>query len=305
MQCLPFPKAVIRKINSICRTFFWTGSIEKSRKAPVAWKSVCQPKRNGGLNLIDLEGWNHISLLKLLWNLCGKSDSLWVKWIHAYYTKNQQIMEAAIPDNASWIMKAVMKQREYTLQNPVWTEMLNAQKFNMRKMYLANYDRSQSVPWRTLFYGNVARPRALVNLWIACNGRLATRDRLHKFGIIDTTCCCFCSADETQQHLMFDCNETRDIWRKVLEWIQIAHYPLGWCQEVEWIMKQTKGKGDRAKILKLAFTECVYEVWRYRNDISFGNAVQNNHTDEKIIDTIVYRGWTNRKLRTCLAKLMM
>ncbi|MCI50458.1 hypothetical protein A2U01_0071702, partial [Trifolium medium] len=55
LQCLPFPKAVIHKINSICRTFFWTGSIVKSRKAPVAWKSVYQPKRNGGLNLIDLE----------------------------------------------------------------------------------------------------------------------------------------------------------------------------------------------------------------------------------------------------------
>ncbi|MCI43071.1 hypothetical protein A2U01_0064308, partial [Trifolium medium] len=47
LQCLPFPKAVIHKINSICQTFFWTGSIVKSRKAPVAWKSVCQTKRNG------------------------------------------------------------------------------------------------------------------------------------------------------------------------------------------------------------------------------------------------------------------
>ncbi|KAK2435581.1 hypothetical protein QL285_020628 [Trifolium repens] len=76
MQCLPFPKAVIHKINSICRTFFWTGSIEKSQKAPVAWKTICQPKCNDGLNLIDMEIWNRITLLKLLWNLCGKSDNL-------------------------------------------------------------------------------------------------------------------------------------------------------------------------------------------------------------------------------------
>ncbi|KAK2421853.1 hypothetical protein QL285_032436 [Trifolium repens] len=305
LQCLPFPKEVINKINSICRTFFWTGSIEKSRKAPVAWKTVCQPKRNGGLNLIDLEVWNRTTLLKLLWNLSGKSDSLWEKWVHAYYIKNQNIMEACVPDNASWIMKAIMKQRDGIHQIQMWNEMINAPKFCMKKMYLAIHDRSQIVTWRTLFYGNLARPRALVNLWLACNERLATRDRLHKFGIIDATRCCFCNADETQQHLMFSCNETKSIWRKVLDWIQVDHNPVGWRQELDWILQYSKGKGCRAKVLKLAFTESVYEIWRYRNDISFGNNVQNKHIEGDIIDTIVYRGWTNRKLRTHLAKLMM
>ncbi|XP_045810689.1 uncharacterized protein LOC123905094 [Trifolium pratense] len=214
-------------------------------------------------------------------------------------------MEVCIPDNASWIMKAIMQHRDGIHQNLVWIEMLNASKFRMKKMYMAVHDRAQSVVWRTLFYGNVARPRALVNLWLACNERLATRDRLHKHGAIDTTRCCFCNADETQQHLMFNCSETKGIWRKVLQWIQVDHNPLGWRHEVDWIIQQTKGKGGRAKILKLAFTECVYEIWRYRNAVSVGNNGLNQLTDEKIIDNIVYRGWTNRKLRTHLAKLMM
>ncbi|PNX94562.1 ribonuclease H [Trifolium pratense] len=187
LQCLPFPKAVIKKINSICCTFLWTGSIEKSRKASVAWKSVCQPKRNGGLNIIDLEVWNRITLLKLLWNLSGKSDNLWKKWVHVYYIKNQHIMEARVPDNASWIMKAIMQQREDIRQNQVWIEIFNTPKFKMKKMYMAVHDRAQKVVWRTLFYGNVARPRALITLWLACHERLATRDRLHKYGAIDIT----------------------------------------------------------------------------------------------------------------------
>jgi hypothetical protein len=49
------------------------------------------------------------------------------------------------------------------------------------------------------------------------------------------------------------------------------------------IIQRTKGKGDHANILKLAFTESVYEIWRYRNDISFGNVVQKKHIEEKII----------------------
>ncbi|PNX57041.1 hypothetical protein L195_g050196, partial [Trifolium pratense] len=191
----------------------------KSRKSPVAWKSVCQPKRYGGLNLIDIEIWNRITMLKLLWNLSGKADNLWEKWVHAYYIKNQQVMEACVPNNASWIMKAIMQQRDDIRHNHEWKEMLNAPKFNMKKMYMAVHDRAQMVMWRTLFYGNVARPRALVTLWLACHERLATRDRLHKYGAMDTTHCCFCNTEETQQHLMFNCSVTKDIWRKVLEWI--------------------------------------------------------------------------------------
>jgi hypothetical protein len=101
--------------------------------------------------------------------------------------------------------------------NPVWNEMINAPKFNMKKMYLAIHGRSQTVACRTLFYGNLARPKALVNLWLACNVRLATRDILHKYGLINAISWCFCNVDETQQHLMFNCNETKSIWRKVLE----------------------------------------------------------------------------------------
>ncbi|XP_045830929.1 uncharacterized protein LOC123922237 [Trifolium pratense] len=187
-------------------------------------------------------------------------------------------------------MKAIMQQREDIRQNQVWIEMLNTPKFNMKKMYMAVHDRAQKVVWRTLFYGNVARPRALITLWHACHERLATRDRLHKYGAIDIIHSCFCNTEETQRHLMFNCSETKGIWRKVLDWIQVDHNPLGWRQEMEWIIQQTKEKGDRAKILKLTFTESVYEIWRYRNATSFGNVDMNQHTDSKIIDTIVYRG---------------
>ncbi|GAU20281.1 hypothetical protein TSUD_337620 [Trifolium subterraneum] len=145
-------------------------------------------------------------------------------------------MEAHVPDNASWIIKAIMLHRNDTHQNQVWLKMLNAPKFSMKKMYMAIHDRALSVVWRTLFYGNMARPRALVNLWLACHE-----------------------------------SETKGIWRKILEWIQIDHNPLGWHQEVEWIIQ---------------------------NDVSFDNVGHTyRQTDEKIIDAIVYRGWTNRKLK--------
>ncbi|XP_058776710.1 uncharacterized protein LOC131651047 [Vicia villosa] len=40
------------------------------------------------------------------------------------------------------------------------------------------------VPWRFLFHGNMARPRAFHVAWIACHGNLATKDRLCWFNLI-------------------------------------------------------------------------------------------------------------------------
>lgn len=54
MQVFPLPKKVLKHIESICRTFLWTGKEEVSRKAPVAWEKVCDPKSAGGLNVTAL-----------------------------------------------------------------------------------------------------------------------------------------------------------------------------------------------------------------------------------------------------------
>lgn len=77
----------------------WTGDTEKSRKAPIVWKTICIPKSHGGLNMINMNVWNMTKLTRLLWNLNGNSDNLWVKWVHAYYLKNHQLMDARVHDN--------------------------------------------------------------------------------------------------------------------------------------------------------------------------------------------------------------
>lgn len=89
----------------------------------------------------------------------------------------------------------------------------------MKKMYERLTGNPNQVRWKSLFYGNLARLRVMVNFWIVCNDLLATLDRLAKFDVIDNIKCYFCNADESQQHLMFCCRETAHVWRKVLRWI--------------------------------------------------------------------------------------
>ncbi|CAK8544454.1 unnamed protein product [Lathyrus sativus] len=60
---------VIHKINAMCRTFIWSGKFDKSRKSLVAWSKVYRSTIQGGLNMLNLEKWNKVILLKCLWNI--------------------------------------------------------------------------------------------------------------------------------------------------------------------------------------------------------------------------------------------
>ncbi|VFQ80126.1 unnamed protein product [Cuscuta campestris] len=61
------------------RNFLW-GASPMYRKCPlVAWDEVCQPKRNGGLGLINLIHWNKACAMQLIWDIANKKDILWVQ----------------------------------------------------------------------------------------------------------------------------------------------------------------------------------------------------------------------------------
>ncbi|CAJ2661953.1 unnamed protein product [Trifolium pratense] len=303
MQCLPLPKKVIHKINAICRSFLWSGGAVITRKSLVSWDHVCAPKAKGGLNLISLEEWNRANMTKLLWNINNKADSLWIRWIHSYYIKQDNLMTMPVKQNSSWILKAILQQRDSLQQVQGWNNMKG--KIITRKVYQMLRVDYAVVGWRQTMYQNMARPRALFVFWLACHCRLATKDRLQKFGVIVNLKCCFCHNDETINHLFFGCIELKNIWHKVLRWLKVDHVPMEWNEELRWITRSSKGKGWKAQLLKSAAAETVYTLWKYRNDVCFGNQVYNTNIDEDIINTIVYRGWRSPKLREHIAHLLI
>lgn len=154
-------------------------------------------------------------------------------------------------------------------------------------------------------YGNSARPRACFTLWLTCHGKLTTKDHLFRFGMTANMECCFCSGIELINHLFFECLTTRKIWIEILEWIQIQHNPEDWLKEMKWITHQTKGKSGKAVILKMAVTQTLHEIWNKRNNKNFGDSTDNTNIGREIIDTLVYRGWNNKKIMKYIAILML
>ncbi|XP_058768187.1 uncharacterized protein LOC131641910 [Vicia villosa] len=162
-------------------------------------------------------------------------------------------------------MKGTMHQREtVSALQPLWSQMQI--KFQLGAVYKLLADDGQRISWINLIHHNIARPRAIFTLWQACHKKLATRDRLRRFGLLAHSECSFCPYEETHEHLFFECEETKKIWKAVLLWIQIDHEPCSWRDEMHWLVNKTKGKGKLAALIRLAIAETVYNVWRHRND---------------------------------------
>ncbi|KAL6506024.1 hypothetical protein OROHE_022743 [Orobanche hederae] len=288
----------MKAVEAICRKFLWSGDVGESKKAPVAWEDVCRPRMEGGLNLVHLPTWNKTSMLKLLWALHKKSDRLWVKWIHAYYIKEAQIMNMEAPCRASFLLKKILKCRSLISGNSEWQELLRDDHFPMKKAYLLIRPAIQKMDWRDLILNSCATPRAKFILWLALHRRLATKDRLQVFGVnIDETCV-FCHQDrETIDHLLFNCSITKSVWSQLLCWLGIPRQTGCWDQEVRVLSRATKGKSAMARVLKVMIAETVYAVWRERNRHIFqGDQVNVQRVVRQVVYVTSCRCLCNPKL---------
>ncbi|XP_058774771.1 uncharacterized protein LOC131649040 [Vicia villosa] len=205
-----------------------------------------------------------------------------------------------LKDSQSWLMKHLLQSRVLYQE----LNISNGGMFHAKRVYNAVIGTESRPAWRHLMFGNFARPRAVFIFWLVCNGRLATKARLKKYGMISEDNCCFCQEKETLNHLFFCCPGLKNIWVKVLRWIQVNHTPLPWDGKLDWLTRNCKGKSWRASLIKCAITEAIYSIWSLRNNRVFGHTTVRGDIDKEIIDRIVYRIWNVRKYRSYIAGLM-
>ena len=68
------PKKVIREIDSILRSFLWSGVDLKMHSAKIAWNNVCKPKGEGGLGFKEMVVWNRAAITKHVWFLFSRGE---------------------------------------------------------------------------------------------------------------------------------------------------------------------------------------------------------------------------------------
>ena len=107
------PKGVIKQVDMLLRRFLWSGGIDKTHGAKVAWDKVCSPKKEGGLGFKNPFLLNTVLNLKHIWNLFSPlKESLWVKWVHTYLLKDKSFWTVKPPSQCSWYWKKLLKLRD-------------------------------------------------------------------------------------------------------------------------------------------------------------------------------------------------
>jgi hypothetical protein len=89
MCTLLLPKTVIGNIDRARKHCLWRGSeVNSNRKLLAAWDKVCQPKKKGGLGVINLSIQNQALLLKFLDKFYNRRKVPWVDLIwNSYYSQ--------------------------------------------------------------------------------------------------------------------------------------------------------------------------------------------------------------------------
>lgn len=71
MSAFFLPKSCIKKIQSMCSRFLWSGDITKKGLAKVSWSDIFRPKMEGELGLRNLSLWIKLFSYGMLVALCG------------------------------------------------------------------------------------------------------------------------------------------------------------------------------------------------------------------------------------------
>ncbi|WZY76441.1 hypothetical protein YC2023_022825 [Brassica napus] len=106
------PKGCIKKIESLCSKFLWSGQIEGPAFTKISWATCCLPKQEGGLGLRRYETWNKTLCLRLIWLLFAEGGSLWVAWHKHHHLNCQSFWELTGHARDSWHWKSLLKLRQ-------------------------------------------------------------------------------------------------------------------------------------------------------------------------------------------------
>lgn len=131
--------------------------------------------------------------------------------------------------------------------------------------------------WPRLVWFAAAIPKHSFILWLVMLDRLSTKVGQHKHTFTIYPTYLFCDLDEDRGHLFFECAVSLRVWRSIFGYIgKQGHALVNWDQLALW--------GKALKKAKIAFPNCVYQIWAKRNSRLH---TQVAHSHEEVINLIM------------------
>ncbi|XP_074288629.1 uncharacterized protein LOC141613783 [Silene latifolia] len=238
----------------------------------VSWDQICQAKKHGGLGVTDIIRWNKAALGKYIWWLAQKKDHLWVKWVHSIYIKSGDWHSYQPTKNGSWAWRKLCRVRDLIKAGYVgewWLQ--NQQVYTIRSGYDWLGSPCMDIPWAKFIWDSGALPKISFIGWLVMQGRLLTRERLKRIGIVMDDSCVLCAnAPETHAHLFFACEYSKRCLQ-ILSSRLGCHLPsqdwFAWWNSQSFPSQKIQ---HQAAILLLAL---IYSIWWNRNHCKTENVL--------------------------------
>ncbi|XP_042001136.1 uncharacterized protein LOC121750627 [Salvia splendens] len=215
LQAFPIVATVTSRLTAIARQFLWGSKFSK-----VAWKDICLPTIEGGLGLRDLDNWKTTLYAKILWNIFGKKDTLWIQWVHTEIIRGTDFWEwKPRPKNNSPLIKHLISIRDEMGEKVPKQEVERLlTQWSWGRGTQAAYDwfrtHGERRFWAKFVWKDLIPPKHSFICWLALRERLTTRDRVTWTATEKS--CAFCTTqDETNEHLFFKCPETTKVWEEI------------------------------------------------------------------------------------------
>lgn len=120
MTCFKIPASVCDDLEKECANFWWGLNNGKRKLHWRTWDFLSQPKIRGGLGFRRMSEFNRALLSKQVWRLIQTPNSLVCKVLKGQYFKHQDIMNAKLGTNPSYIRRSLLWSIEILDQGLLW-----------------------------------------------------------------------------------------------------------------------------------------------------------------------------------------
>ncbi|XP_075091940.1 uncharacterized protein LOC142172073 [Nicotiana tabacum] len=218
------PQSVLKEVDKKYREYLWDNTEGKRKISHVAWKKICCPKKFGRLNIKGSRLWNIAYAGKLFWQLANKRDSLWVKWEHGIYMRNNtDIWNHQPPNDCSWYWKKIttlkMVMQDWYQQGSYILDPQGA--YSISRSYNKLLGPLSGMRNAELIWSSISQSKHRFITWLAVQDRLLTKERLKRLQIyVEHDQCCLCDQmlEESSRHLFTDCIWIRKLKAELACW---------------------------------------------------------------------------------------
>ncbi|XP_074283264.1 uncharacterized protein LOC141607817 [Silene latifolia] len=119
------------------------------------------------------------------------------------------------------------------------------------------------VPWHPVIWNRLNLPKHSFIGWLAIQGRLITKDRVLRFGVIQDSTYDMCM-DQTEDHsyMLYQCRFSSQCWTLLADWLGVVLPSTG---ILEWRCSWRCRSLMKKKIVIAAILAMIYQLWLARN----------------------------------------